>query len=156
MWGRSPTADCFRFDAQMDWWEPDRSLSRQPIRVMGAVGSWRPFLSPPMPDGMAMRPTITQTIAGGCSTTPSPSRAWGSVDHPPRARFGGSGWLSMTGIARPDHPWRTRYWPDAMDPLRPATWGQLVFGLKPAYVPDPADTAGHDGHPPGTRWRHGG
>ncbi len=30
-----------------------------------------------------------------------------------------------------------KVWPDTLDSLRPLTWGQLVFGLKPAYVSDP-------------------
>ena len=39
-------------------------------------------------------------------------------------------------------PLATQVWPETMLSTRPATWGQLIFGLKPAYAPDAARPGG--------------
>jgi hypothetical protein len=40
---------------------------------------------------------------------------------------------SLAGPSLPDQAW-----PETLESLHPATWGQLVFGLKPQYVPAPS------------------
>lgn len=140
--GETPDADSYRFDAQLDWWEPDRSRFQAAYRGDGS--SW------------VLAPVSFTTAAGWNGNAPNDGvddRGWMLYYTIPFASLGLSGPPALGtvwgfGLAVHDQdsaagpPLADQAWPDAMDPLRPASWGQLVFGLKPVYAPDPAAPQG--------------
>lgn len=137
--GQSPAADSYRFDAQLDWWEPDRANFQ--AAYQGDGSQW------------VLKPVTFTTSAGWNGNVPNDNseddRGWmvyydipftslGLSGPPARGAVWGLGVAvhDRDGAAGP--PLADQVWPETLVPLRPATWGQLIFGLKPAYVPDPA------------------
>ena len=144
--GGAPSADAYRFDAQLNDWENPRTAWQAAYRGNGST--WAST-------GLAF---TTETgirwedwNVGGINNNQN-NRGWFMTYHIPFASLGlpgppstGSLWgLGVvvhdrdvdTGSPNPD-----KAWPDTFDPNRPSTWGQLRFGL-PAYTPPPASGGG--------------
>ncbi len=138
--GEVPDARGYRFDAQLSWGELAEDRSKHQAAYQGDGTGWVPALVPfttrvgwngnaPNNDGEDDRGWmlyVTIPFASlGLSGPPAQGTIWG------------------LGVALHDRDSREgptladKEWPETLDPLRPSTWGQLVFGLKPAYVPDP-------------------
>ncbi|MBN1934406.1 MAG: DUF11 domain-containing protein [Anaerolineae bacterium] len=137
--GQIPNADSYRFDAQLNWgWEPNRTDFQAAYRGDGSqwIVASLPFTTSAGWNGNA--PNDNTDDRGWMLYCAIPFTSLG-LDSPPV-----QGTLWGLGVAVHDRdseeglPLADQVWPEAMDPLRPATWGQLVFGLKPSYVPDPA------------------
>ena len=138
--GEAPNTLSYRFDAQLDWWEPEADRPKYQAAYRGDGSRW------------VLAPVPFTTSAGWNGNAPNDGtddRGW-MLDYeiaftslglsgPPA-----QGTVWALGVAVHDRdsalgpPLADQVWPEAMDPLRPVTWGQLVFGLKPPYVPDPA------------------
>ena len=141
--GATPDAASYRFDAQLSRGGVDRTLYQAAYRGNGS--QW------------ALTPVPFMTAADWNSTTgPNNDRdahGWMLWYEIPFASLGLSGppaQGTVWGLAVAVHdrdsqagpPLATQIWPETMLSTRPATWGELVFGLKPAYVPASAQPQG--------------
>ncbi|MEJ5308903.1 MAG: DNRLRE domain-containing protein [Anaerolineae bacterium] len=134
--GETPDTKSYRFDAQLAWWEPNYRVAYQ-----GNGSDW------------AITAVPFTTTYGWNGNVPNDNsaddRGWMLSYEIPFASLGlagppEQGTLWGLGVAVHDRdsaagpPLVDQVWPAAMTALRPSTWGQLIFGLKPAYVPAPA------------------
>jgi hypothetical protein len=141
--GAAPDATSYRFDAQLSWGGGDRTPYQAAYRGNGS--QW------------ALTPVPFMTAADWNSTTaPNNNRdahGWMLWYEIPFASLGLSGppaQGTVWGLAVAVHdrdsqagpPLAPQIWPETMLSTRPATWGELVFGLKPAYVPASAQPQG--------------
>lgn len=138
--GDVPDAQDYRFDAQLDWWEPVEERPTYQAAYRGDGSGW------------ILAPTSFTTSAGWNGNAPNDDiddRGWMlyysipftslGLDGPPaQGTVWGLGVAAHDRDSREGPPLADEAWPEALDPLRPSTWGQLVFGLKPAYVPPSA------------------
>ena len=144
--GSAPDATAYRFEAQLVWWE-----SREPYQAayQGNGDSW---IAATIPF------TSTSGWRGDAPNNDLNDRGWTlryiipfsslGMDGPPAQN-------SVWGLAVALHdrddagntPIDDQVWPETMDPQRPATWGQLVFGMptytKPFVVPAGTATIRH-------------
>lgn len=138
--GTTLDANSYRFDGQLDWWEPRENYQ---AAYQGASGDW----------ALASLPFTTESgWAGDVPNDDVDDRGWELTFHVPFASLGlngpppeGSVWgIALVlhdrddggGAPIPDQPW-----PESLDPWQPLTWGQAVFEL-PVYVPPPATPGG--------------
>lgn len=138
--GALPGPSSYRFVAQVNHLKADRSAYQAAYR--GAGGGWE-RLSAPFTTETAYRgdPRDLERDAGWRATFHVPFASLGLAGPPAR----GSAWgLALAQHDRDDEagtPLPAQSWPGGMDPERPSTWGQLVFGL-PVYLPPAATEAG--------------
>jgi hypothetical protein len=145
--GALPDANAYRFDAQLVWWE---SRSDWQAAFLGNGSNWI----------SATVPFTTTSGWNSLESTPNngvddlDDRGWNVTYRIPFESLGLSGppqEHTVWGLALNIHdrddaagtPIDDQLWPETMDPLQPATWGHLAFGL-PTYVPPhsiPAGTA---------------
>jgi len=133
--GEAPDASSFRLVAQLDWWEPRDAYQ---AAYQGGGSGWLtasfPYTTTTVWRGNAPNDStdddgwiatfVVPFASLGLSAAPSPGSTWG---------------LAVVLHDRDDaagSPIPDQAWPEAMDGDRPATWGQLGFGL-PAYTPPP-------------------
>ncbi len=134
--GDVPTPNTYRFVAQVNWWEA-RTDYQSVYRGNGS--GWTevsiPFVTTSGWRGNAFNDN--QDDKGWLVELWIPFTSLGLTGPPPP----GTGWGlalalhdrdDLAGTAIPNQTW-----PEAMETQRPATWGQLVFGL-PGYAPPPA------------------
>lgn len=136
--GGGPTSSSYRFDAQLNWWEP---RSGWQVAFQGDGSDWVltsiPFTTKsgwrgnaPNDDADDRGWTMTYRIpfsSLGLSTTPSQGTKWD---------------LGVVLYDRDDPagtPIPGKFWPPEMDSVHPKTWGKLVFGL-PSYSPNPSSS----------------
>ncbi len=135
--GAWPSANSYRFDGQLTWWEKPRTAWQTAYRGNG--NSWAsagiPF-------------TTTAGWRGDAPNSQGDDRGWVisfripfsslHLSNPPAP---GVLWgMAIVVHDRDDvatMPLPDTVWPEAIDPTRPMTWGQLAFGL-PIYTPNPA------------------
>ncbi len=136
--GEAPDAGSYRFDVQLRWWEQNTVAFR--AAYQGDGSDWIPASVPF---------TATSGWNGDAPNNDKDDRGWMAyvtipftslgLDGPPA---GGTVWGLGVEVHDRDSaavpPLPATFWPEAADPLRPASWGQLIFGLRPRYVPDPA------------------
>jgi len=136
--GAIPEADSYRLDAQLDWWEPDRASFQAAYRGNGShwVLEAVPFATSAGWNGNA--PNDGTDDRGWMLYTTIPFMSLGLEGPPAQGTIWGLGLAVHDRDSAAGPPLTDQVWPETMDPLRPATWGQLVFGLKPSYVPGPA------------------
>lgn len=135
--GRAPTANSYRFDVQLNWFEP-RSGYQTVYQGNGAswettntsftsTTGWRSANGPnDILDDKGWVANIHIPFTSlGLSGPPSPQTKWGLaiVAHNRN---------DATGTVIPDTTW-----PENVSSMNPASWGQLSFGL-PTYTPPPA------------------
>jgi hypothetical protein len=136
--GGTPTTDSYRFDAQLNWWEP-REHWQAAYRGDGSgwvsipitfttYGTWYNPSGAPNTDTDAHGWFVAYSIPFqnlGLSAPPPPGTLWGiSVVVHDRD--------SASGPMNPDTAW-----PDTMSTDRPASWGRLRFGLPGYTLPTP-------------------
>ena len=140
--GQLPDLSTFRLDGQLTWWE-DRGTSWQ-AAYCGNGSGW---LSVTVP--------FTTTVdwwGNAPNHDDEDDRGWAIWFHIPFKSLGLSGpppqgTLWGLGVAVHDRddaagtPIADKVWPEGMFSDRPATWGQLVFGLS-AYAPQAAAPMG--------------
>jgi hypothetical protein len=137
--GDSPDANAYRFDAQLDWWEPrddyqaayqgDGSGWLAATIPFTTTSTWRSLESTPNDNEKDDRGWFLRYLIPfeslGLDGPPAPGTAWG---------------LALALHDRDDAegtPIADQVWPEAMHLEQPTTWGQLAFGM-PAYTPLPA------------------
>ena len=140
--GQTPDPDAYRFVGQLNWWEEDRAVFQTAYRGNGSgwSGAATPFSTSSGWRGNAPNDnnaddrgwvlTFRLPFASlGCSGPPAEGAIWGlgAVLHD-RDDAGGTAIADQT-------------WPETLDDDRPATWGQLRFGL-PTYSPPSATIGG--------------
>ncbi len=132
--GGAPGTGAYRFDAEMTWWESNRS--KWQASYQGSGSSWN--LS-------SLAFTTTAGWRGDQPNTNIDDRGWMVTYHIPFSSLGLAGppaqgtlWglgvrlhnrNSAAGNALAD-----QIWPETMTPNAPSSWGQLRFGLLPAYA----------------------
>ncbi|MBN2394324.1 MAG: DNRLRE domain-containing protein [Anaerolineae bacterium] len=134
--GDTPDANSYRFDAQLAWWETNYQVAYQ-----GNGSDW------------VIATILFTTTYGWNGTVPNDNseddRGWMLYYEIPFTSLGfdgppAQGALWGLGVAVHDRdseaglPLADQIWPEMMVLSSPATWGQLYFGLKPAYAPAPA------------------
>jgi hypothetical protein len=134
--GDAPDANAYRFDAQLVWWEPRDNYQ---VAFQGDGGGWitttLPFTTTSGWRGTA--PNNSEDDRGWALTFYIPFEGLGLAGPPPQGEVWG---MALAVHDRDDAigtPIADQRWPETTDPLQPATWGQLAFGL-PAYDPLPA------------------
>lgn len=124
----------YRFDAEMTWWEPDRSQFQASFRNSGS--GWQP----------AKFPFTTESVGRGNSPNDDvDDRGWWIDFHIPFSSLGLSSppspqteWRLMVithdrdSNAGPPNP--DKMWPENANLTLPGTWGELNFGV-PNYTP---------------------
>lgn len=144
--GNAPAASSYRFDAQLTAWEPRADWQ---AAYRGQAGSWAALNQPFVTHNEIKWETATE---GGVNNDQN-NRGWWLEYWIPFSSLGRSGPPAIgtqwgLGIAVHDRDAGVgpvnadQIWPDAMQPLQPATWGQMRFG-QPAYSPPlnfPRDT----------------
>ncbi|MBI5566722.1 MAG: DNRLRE domain-containing protein [Chloroflexi bacterium] len=136
--GSAPDASSYRFDAQLNAWEPRADWQ---AAYRGQAGSWvtlnQPFVT-------YNESKWDSPVVGGHNNDQN-NRGWWLEYWIPWSSLGLSGppatgtqWgLGVAVHDRDAYPGAMnadQIWPEAMQPLQPATWGQLRFG-QPAYAP---------------------
>ncbi len=132
--GAALDGNAFRFDAQFTWYERDRSRWQAAYQSDGS--SW-----------MLLSNTFSTeaTWRGNEPNTTRENRGWMVTYHIPFSALGLSGpptQGTVWGLAVALHnrndaagtPIPDQVWPEAMRTDSPLTWGQLHFGLAPAYA----------------------
>jgi hypothetical protein len=133
--GDVPTPNSYRFVAQVNWWE---SRTGYQAVYRGNASGWTtasiPFTTTSGWRGNAFNDS--QDDKGWLADVRIPFTSLGLADPP----LPGTSWGlalavhdrdDLAGTAIPD-----QIWPEVMEPQRPATWGQLVFG-RPVYTAPP-------------------
>ena len=134
--GAAPDGNAFRIERQLNNWEADANYL---VTYRGNGSDW------------VSAPIAVSANSGWRGNAPNDNvddRGWTTEIHIPFSSLGLSGrpadgavWgLSLTihdrdSQAGPPNP--VMGWPEALDMRRPATWGQLAFGV-PAYAPPAA------------------
>ena len=138
--GEVPDANAYRFDAQLVWWEP-RDAYQAAYQGNGFtwISATVPFTTTSGWRGDTS-PNNDHDDRGWWLTYPITFNSLGLSGPPPEGTVWG---LALMLHDRDDDvgtPIDDKAWPEAMDPFRPVTWGQLAFGM-PAYVPPPTTSA---------------
>ncbi|HOU12221.1 MAG TPA: DNRLRE domain-containing protein [Anaerolineae bacterium] len=134
--GSVPDADAYRFIAQLNFWE---SRAGYQVAYRGDGVGWTQA-------DIAF--TATSGWRGDAPNTNADDRGWTMTFVIPFTSLGLSGkpatgdmWgLSVAVHDRDDAggtPIADTFWPETLQGARPETWGELVFGRPPAYVPKP-------------------
>ena len=133
--GNQPGSSAYQFIGQLNWWE---SRANFQAAYQGNGSTWN------------LAPIAFTTETGWRGDNPNDDvddRGWVIVFHLPYASLGlsapppqGTTWGLGIRVhdrdAKASGPNPDQAWPPAMSPDRPATWGQLEFGL-PGYTPPP-------------------
>jgi hypothetical protein len=130
--GAAPGTTAYRFDAELNWWEPRDGFQ---AAYRGTGSGW----------SSASLPFTTTSGWRGSQPNGTGNRGWSVIYRVPFASLGlagppasGTVWRlgllvhdrdSADGPPRPDATW-----PEAAQGNAPGSWGQLAFGL-PAYTP---------------------
>jgi hypothetical protein len=132
--GSTPTLDSYRFDGQLNWWEPRNNWQ---TAYRGNGTTWVPapvtFTTWSNQYGPNAPPNVPGSSYYGWFIGFSiPFTSLGLSGPPPEGTIWGLGIKlhdrdSATGPMEPD-----KSWPEGMSPDHPASWGQLRFGL-PGY-----------------------
>lgn len=131
--GGTPTLDSYRFDGQLNWWEP-RDNWQTAYRGNGATWVSTPITFTTWSNQYGVVPpnVAGSSYLGWFIGFSIPFTNLGLSGPPPEGTIWGLGIKlhdrdSATGPMEPD-----KSWPESMSPDQPATWGQLRFGL-PGY-----------------------
>lgn len=134
--GSSPTAESYRFDAQLNHWE---SRSRWQTAYQGNGTGW---VSQPI------SLTTYNNWHGDAPNTDADDHGWYAAYYIPFSSFGLSsppapGTIWGLGLAVHDRDSATgamnadKIWPPGLSTTQPSTWGQLRFGLPGYTLPGP-------------------
>jgi hypothetical protein len=137
--GGTPTLDSYRFDGQLNWYEP-RINWQAAYRGNGTTWASTPitFTTWSNQYGVSAPPNVPGASYYGWFIGFSiPFTSLGLSGPPPEGTIWGLGIKlhdrdSATGPMEPDQSW-----PDGMSSDQPATWGQLHFGLPSYGLPSP-------------------
>jgi hypothetical protein len=136
--GQAPTAGCFRFDAQLDWWEPDRADFQAAYQGDGSQWVLTPMTFTTSAGWNGNAPNDNADDRGWMLSYTIPFASLGLSMPPARDSVWGFGLAIHDRDSLAGPPLADQVWPETLETLHPATWGQLTFGLKPPYVPAPA------------------
>lgn len=139
--GSAPDANAYRFVGQLNNWQEPRNEYKAVYQGNGS--GWK-FITIPF--------TTTVGWRGDAPNNATDDRGWAVTFRVPFASLGlstpparGTVWrLALALHDRDDAagtPIADQVWPEAMDPNRPTTWGQVAFGL-PTYTIPPAAPGG--------------
>jgi hypothetical protein len=135
--GGTPSADSYRFDAQLSWWEPRTNYQ---ATYRGNGSSW---ISQSLP-------LLTyNNWYGDVPNTNVDDHGWYMAYYIPFSSFGLSGppapgTIWGLGLAVHDRDTETgemnpdKVWPLSLSTTQPSSWGQLRFGLPGHSLPAPA------------------
>ena len=141
--GATPDTKSYRFVGQLNWWEQPRTQWQAAYTYRDSTTGWQvvdlPF-------------TTTSGWSGDVPNNDADDRGWQLYFSIPFASLGLSGppesgtvWGAAVVLHDRDDaagtPIATKVWPGTMAVDRPATWGQLAFGL-PTYTPAASTPAG--------------
>ncbi len=134
--GATLDAGCYRFDAQLAWWEENYQTAYR-----GDANTWTiatlPFTTSYGWNGNVPN-NDSEDDRGWMLYYTIPFAALGLDGPPAQGTVWGFGVAVHDRDSAAGPPLADQTWPETMSPSQPETWGQLVFGLKPAYVPDRA------------------
>jgi hypothetical protein len=136
--GGTPTSDSYRFDGQLNWYEP-RDQYQTAYQGNGTTWASIPitFTTWSNWEGDAPPNTPGYAAKGWFIGFSIPFSNLGLSNPPPEGTIWGLGIAlhdrdSATGPMEPD-----KVWPDGMLSNQPASWGQLRFGLPSYSLPSP-------------------
>lgn len=140
--GENSVEDAYRFDAQLNWWEPRENFQAV---FQGSGNIWNKISIPfsTISGWRGNAPNDDHGDQGWSITYKIPFTSLGLSNPPPQ----GTVWrMSIRLYDRDDSigsPIPVKTWPSAiMAPGKPDTWGELAFGL-PFYTPPIGATPGH-------------
>ncbi len=136
--GELPGDGSYRFDVQLSW--SGESHPNFQTAYRGDAGQWV-LASVPF--------TASTGWIGDVPNNNTDDRGWlayytipyvslGLAGRPPQGTVWGLGVAVHDRDSAAGPPFAAQVWPETMMPLRPASWGQLHYGLKPVYIPAPA------------------
>lgn len=140
--GSTPTGDSYRFDGQLNWWEPrDNWEAAYRGNGTGWVSIPVTFTTYNNWYGDAP-PNVTDSHHGWFVAFSIPFSALGLSGPPPAGTVWGLGIQVhdrdvAAGPMQPDESW-----PDTMSVDQPSTWGRLRFGVPTYALPRPIATEG--------------
>jgi hypothetical protein len=138
--GDTPSPNSYRFDAQLVWWEP-RDDYQAAYRGNGSdwIEATLPFTTTSFWRGEM--PNDSTDDRGWAATYYVPFSSLGEAQAPSSLNTWGMGLAAHDCDALSGTPIADQVWPETMDPEKPATWGQLAFGM-PEYTPPPSIPSG--------------
>ncbi len=136
--GATPTTQAYRFDAQLNYWEP-RANYQASYRGDGGGWTLTPFTFTATSGWRGNQPNNNTDDRGWTMTYNIPFSSLGLSGPPHGATWG----LALAVHDRDDAagtPLSTQTWPATLQPAQPQSWGALTFGLPAPYTPPPALT----------------
>jgi hypothetical protein len=136
--GTAPTLDSYRFDGQLNWWEP-RQGWQTAYRGNGTTWVSTPITFTTWGNWYGEAPpNVSGSHHGWFVAFSIPFAQLGLSGPPPEGTIWGLGIQlhdrdSATGPMEPD-----KSWPENITSNQPASWGQLRFGLPSYSLPAPA------------------
>jgi len=131
--GGTPTTNSYRFDAQLAWWETNYQVAYR-----GDGTNWVmvtvPFTTAYGWNGNAPNDN-SEDDRGWMSYYEIPFTSLGLNGPPEQGTIWGLGVAVHDRDSAAGPPLADQVWPETLEPSHTATWGQLVFGSKPSYVP---------------------
>lgn len=140
--GNAPTLDSYRFDGQLNWWEP-RDNWQTAYRGNGMAWVSTPITFTTWSNWYGdAPPNVAGSHHGWFIGFSIPFTNLGLSGPPPEGTIWGLGIKlhdrdTATGPMEPD-----KSWPDSMSPDQPTSWGQLRFGLPGYSLPSPVTKQG--------------
>ncbi len=141
--GSTPTVDSYRFDGQLNWYEP-RDQYQAAYHGNGTTWTSVPITFTTWSNWWGdAQPNVTGASYKGWFVGFSiPFSNLGLSGPPPEGTIWGLGIKlhdrdSATGLMEPDESW-----PDNLSPDQPVSWGQLRFGLPSYSLPSPVTRQG--------------
>lgn len=136
--GESPGDNSYRFDVQLSWNGESHPDLQAAYRGVG--GQWVlasvPFTASTGWIGDALNNNVDDR--GWLAYYTIPYASLGLASRPTQGTVWGLGVALHDRDSAAGAPLAAQVWPETLMPLRPASWGQLHFGLQPPYVPAPA------------------
>jgi hypothetical protein len=141
--GQVPAKDSYRFDAQLDWWEPDRDDFQAAFRGDGA-GWQRVDIAFTTSTGWHgnVPNNDSEDDRGWMLTYSIPFASLGLGSEPPLGTVWGLGFAVHDRDSAAGPPLADQRWPMTLMAERPETWGELAFGRGKPYVPPAAVKGG--------------
>ena len=134
--GSTPDADAYRFVGQLKWWEQGTAWQ---AAFRGNGTSWvaSPVSFTAEASWRGNAPNDAYDDVGWTVTFRIPFASLGLSGPPPLGTVWGLAAVVHDRDTDAGPPLADKVWPTGMDSNRPASWGQLSFGL-PSYTPPPS------------------
>jgi hypothetical protein len=139
--GNVPDIQSYRFEGQLRWWEDPADYR---AAYQGSGSGWSASGVPFAADSTWVSlnvPNDNQDDRGWLITFHIPFASLGLSGAPPLGTLWGMGLVLHDRDSEAGPPLAVQTWPKSLVIDRPATWGQLVFGL-PSFTPPPISQTG--------------